>query len=185
MKLAPKNRVQRTLAVSAAALTALGATGCSAVNEQATTIQYSPSDGIVENVGPLELRNILIITSDEGEPGTILGTVFNTADSPVQLTIDGENESSQVTIEGDGKYVFEDEVADDGTLQGISEIPGSLVDIGFTVDGETVETTELRVPVLDGTLEAYREFVPGGYTPDPTPPAEPEPAEELELEEEL
>lgn len=166
MKIAPKKRVQLAVAAGSAVLALLGATGCSAVNEQATTIEYAASDGIVERVGPVLLRNVLIITSDEGEPGTLLGTLFNESDSPVQVTIDGENENSQITIEAEGKYVFEDEVDDDGTLQGISEIPGSLVDLEFTVNSES-ET--FRVPVLDGTLEEYREFVPGGFTPEPSP----------------
>ena len=113
MNSAPKKRVQLA-AAGTAVLALLGATGCSAVNEQATTIEYSASDGIVDRVGPVLLRNILIITSDEGEPGTLLGTLFNESDSPVQVTIDGENENSQVTIDANGKYVFEDEVGDDG-----------------------------------------------------------------------
>jgi hypothetical protein len=139
------------------------------VNQQATTIQYAASDGIVERVGPVLLRNVLIISSAEGEPGTLLGSLFNESDSPVQVTIDGENETSQITIEANDKYVFEDEVDDDGTLQGISEIPGSLVDLEFTVNSES---KTFRVPVLDGTLEEYREFVPGGFTPEPSPSEE-------------
>lgn len=169
MKSAPKNRVQLAVTAGAAVLAVLGATGCSATSLQATTIQYSASDGIVERVGPVLLRNVLIITSDEGEPGTLLGTLFNESDSTVQVTIDGENENSQITIPAGEKYVFEDEVDDEGTLQGISEIPGSLVDLEFTVNSES-ET--FRVPVLDGTLEEYREYVPGGFTPEPSPSEE-------------
>ena len=174
MKSAPKKRVQQALVAGSAVLALLGATGCSATSLQATTLEYAASDGIVENVGPVQLRNILIITSGEGEPGTLLGTMFNESDSPVQVSIDAGNESSQITIEANGKYVFEDEVDDDGTLQDVSEIPGALVDLEFTVDSES-ET--FRVPVLDGTLEEYREFVPGGFTPEPSPATE-SPAEE-------
>ncbi|MHA7293000.1 hypothetical protein [Arthrobacter sp. HLT1-21] len=162
-------RAKRSLAAGAALVAVLGATGCSVTSEQATTIQYAASDGIVDEVGPLELRNIMIITSDEGEPGTILGTVFNPTDSAVQLTIEGDNETVDITVPAEGKWVFEDETTDDGVLDGISEIPGALVDLTFVVNSETAE---LRVPVLDGTLEEYREYVPGGYTPDPTPTPE-------------
>ena len=52
MKIAPKNRVQRTLVAGAAALILLASTGCGAINEQATTKSYSASDGIVASVGP-------------------------------------------------------------------------------------------------------------------------------------
>jgi hypothetical protein len=169
VKYALNHRTQRAVAVSAAALAVLGATGCSAINDQATATEYSASDGIVERVGPVLLRNVLIIASDKSEPGTLLGTLFNESGSTVRVTIEGENESSEITIPADGKYVFEDEVADGGTLEGISEIPGALVDIDFTVNSET-ET--LRVPVLDGTLEEYREYVPGGFTEEPAPAEE-------------
>ncbi|WP_051427338.1 hypothetical protein [Arthrobacter sp. H20] len=162
-------RAKRSLAAGAALVAVLGATGCSVTSEQATTIQYAASDGIVAEAGPLELRNVMVITSGEGEPGTILGTVFNPSDSAVQLTIEGENSSADITVPAEGKWVFEDETTDDGILEGVSEIPGALVDLNFVVNSETVE---LRVPVLDGTLEEYREYVPGGFTPDPTPTPE-------------
>lgn len=171
MKSAPKTRVQQAVVAGSAVLALLGATGCSATSQQATTIQYAASDGIVEQVGPVLLRNVLIITSDEGEPGTLLGTLFNESDSTVRVSIEGENETSEITIPAGEKYVFEDEVDDDGTLQGISEVPGSLVDLEFSVDSESAT---FGVPVLDGTLEEYREYVPGGYTPAPSPSAESE-----------
>ncbi|MHA7263204.1 hypothetical protein ACX80W_08400 [Arthrobacter sp. TMN-37] len=167
MRIAPNHRVQQA-AVAGVVLAMLGITGCSVINEQSTTREYAASDGIVENLGPVELRNILIVSTDEGTPGTLLGTVFNSSDQPVQVTIQGENEMAEITVEADGKYVFEEEVADDGTLQGISDIPGSLVDLDFTVESETAT---YGVPVVDGTLAEYREFVPGGYTPEPSEPA--------------
>ncbi|WP_323960267.1 hypothetical protein GC088_02080 [Arthrobacter sp. JZ12] len=169
MKSAPKNRVQLAVA-GTAVLALLGATGCSATSLQATTLEYSASDGIVEQVGPVLLRNILIVTSDEGEPGALLGTLFNESDSPVQVTISGENEDAQITIDANDKYVFEEETGDDSTLAGISEIPGSLVDLEFSVNSENAT---FRVPVLDGTLEEYREYVPGGFTPEPSPSPSP------------
>ncbi|WP_049822561.1 hypothetical protein [Arthrobacter sp. H41] len=167
MKSAPKNRVQQA-AAAGAVLAVLGVTGCTANNLQATTIQYAASDGIVKDVGPVELRNILVISAEDGEPGRLLGTAINTSDSPVQLTIEAENETAEITIEADEKWVFEDEVDDDGTLAGIAEIPGSLLDLTFSVESETAE---FNVPVLDGTLEEYREYVPGGFTPEPPEPA--------------
>lgn len=166
MKSAPKNRVQLAAAAGSAVLAVLGATGCAAINEQATTLVYSPSDGIVERVGPVLLRNVLIVTSDEGEPGALLGSLFNESDSTVQVSIAGPSEEAQITIPAGEKFVFEDEASDAGTLEGVSGIPGSLVDLEFTVNSES-ET--FGVPVLDGTLEEYREYVPGGFTPEPSP----------------
>ncbi|WP_026550361.1 hypothetical protein [Arthrobacter sp. Br18] len=176
MKSAPKNRVRQAVAAGAL-LAVLGVTGCTANNLQATTIQYAASDGIVKDVGSIELRNILVISSEDGEPGRLLGTAINTSDSPVQLTIEAENETAEITIDAEESWVFEDEVDDDGTLAGIAEIPGSLLDLTFSSEEETAT---FNVPVLDGTLEEYREYVPGGYTPEPREPA----ATEEESEEE-
>ena len=167
MRIAPNDRVQQA-AVAGVVLAMLGISGCSVINEQSTTRQYAASDGIVEDLGPIELRNILIVSAEEGTPGALLGTIFNTSEETVQVTIEGENESTEITIEGDDKYVFEDETGDDATLEGISEIPGSLVDLDFSVGSEA---TTYGVPVVDGTLAEYREFVPGGYTPEPSEPA--------------
>lgn len=170
MNFAPKKQMQRTVAAGLVAAALLGATGCSLVSEQATTKPYVAGDGINADIGPLDLRNILLIAPAEGKPGTLLGTVFNTSDSDVQLTIKGDSETVTITVAGDDKFVFEDKDTENGTLQGISEIPGSLVDLPMTVNSETVE---VKIPVLDGTFERYREFVPGGYTPpaEPTSPA--------------
>lgn len=165
MKFAPRKHVQRTVAAGIAATVLLTATGCSLVSPQATTLEYSAADGIVEDLGPLELRNILLVSPSEGKPGTLLGTVFNTSSSDVQLTIDGDTESATITVPGNGKFVFEDEDTEDGTLAGISERPGALVDLPFTVNSQT---KDIKIPVLDGTFERYQEFVPGGYTPAPT-----------------
>ncbi len=167
MRIAPNDRVQQA-AVAGVVLAMLGISGCSVINEQSTTRQYAASDGIVEDLGPVELRNILIVSAEEGTPGALLGTIFNTSEDPVQVTIQGENESTEITIEGEDKFVFEEETGDDATLAGISEIPGSLVDLDFSVEADTAT---FRVPVVDGTLAEYREFVPGGYTPEPSEPA--------------
>ncbi len=165
MKIAPINRAQQVFAASAV-LTIMALTGCSAVNEQATTREYAASDGIVESVGPLDLRNVLVVTAGKGEPGAILGTIFNRSESAVRVTLEGGNGSSEVMIEGKDKYVFENEDADDATLEQLRALPGSRIDMSVTVNSEA---TTLSVPVMDGTLAEYREFVPGGYTPEPAP----------------
>ena len=42
------------------------------------------------------------------------------------------------------------------------------------------EEATFQVPVLDGTLEEYRDFVPGGFTPRPSEPEATEEAAEGE-----
>ncbi|MCU1631922.1 MAG: hypothetical protein JWM61_574 [Micrococcaceae bacterium] len=176
MKSAPKNRVQQSVAAGAV-LMMLGVSGCSFTAEQFTATPYAPSDGIVKDVGPVLLRNILVVGRDDETAGRLIGTVFNTSDEPVDLSIRAGGASTSVTIEGQGEFRFEDETADDATLEGLQDVPGSLIDVDFEVEGEDAT---FQVPVLDGTLEEYREFVPGGYTPRPSEPAATEEAAEGE-----
>jgi hypothetical protein len=171
---APKNRAQQAVAAGAVLLM-LGVSGCSFTTEQSTTTRYAASDGIVKDLGSVQLRNVLVVGRDDETAGRLVGTVFNTSDEPVDLSIQAGGASTSVTIEGQGQFTFEDETTDDATLEGLPDIPGSLIDVDFTVQGD--EAT-FEVPVLDGTLEEYREYVPGGYTPRPSEPAATEEAAE-------
>ncbi len=60
-----KSRLIASLAVGALVL--LGTTGCAMLSTQATTIPYSPSDGVnIPDSGPLQVRNALIVSDEEG-----------------------------------------------------------------------------------------------------------------------
>jgi hypothetical protein len=168
VKIAPKNRVQRTLVAGAAALTLLASTGCGAINEQATTKSYSASDGIVANVGSIGLRNLLVVAESADAPARVLGTAFNTSDSPVQLALTGPGSTATVTIPADGKVIFEED--ENETIVGSpGAAPGALVDITVRVNNESAD---VLVPVLDGTLPEYRDFVPSAEPTETAAPAE-------------
>ena len=167
MNFAPKNRAQQAVAAGAV-LVMLAVSGCNLVAEQSTTTQYAASDGIVKDLGPVLLRNVLIVGSDDEAAGRLIGTVFNTSDQPVDLSIQAGGAATSITVDGQGEVRLEDETADDATLEGLEDVPGSLIDVVFGVEGEDAT---FQVPVLEGTLEEYREYVPGGYTPRPSEPA--------------
>ena len=75
MRSTAMNRAQRgKLALTAAALGAsLLTAGCGYITPQQTSHQYSASDGIRADLGPLQLRNMLIVSSGENEPGRLIG----------------------------------------------------------------------------------------------------------------
>lgn len=176
MKFASNNRVQRTVAAGAV-LAMLSVSGCSLVAEQSTRMIYSPSDGIVADLGPVLLRNIMIVSTNDGGAGRFIGTIANTGDESAEITIDAGGASTDITVEAGGQFRFEEETDDDAVLEGLDTIPGSDLPVDFDVDGDV---TTIGVPVLDGTLEEYRDFVPGGYTPRPSEPAATSEAEEGE-----
>jgi hypothetical protein len=180
VKIAPKNRVQRALAIGTAALALLGSAGCSTINDQATTFSYAASDGIVANVGPILLRNLMLVAADGKSQARVLGTASNTSDSPVQLTLTGPGSTASVTVPANGQIRFEQD--ENETVVGTPGAdPGALVTLDVKVNSES---TKLGVPVLDGSLAEYKSFVPssaatpassGSATPAPSGSATPAP----------
>jgi hypothetical protein len=160
VKFAPKNRVQRALVAGAGVLALLATAGCSAVNEQATTRHYSASDGIVTTVGPVNVRNLLIVAENAKSAGHLLGTVANTSDSPVKLDLTVKSSSTSVTIPANGRVEFED--SKNAVLNAAGAEPGALVPMTVRVNSEA---SEVKVPVLNGALAEYSQYL---QTPKPT-----------------
>ncbi len=172
------------IAASIALIGALAATltSCTFVTPQATQNRYDPSDGVSGTVGDLQLRNVLVVTSEDGGDGNVLLTVVNegeTDDLELTLQYEGEGERTDESVEigADSTDVGYNE-GDEIRMTGVDLRPGQLVPIYFQYGEE--QGLELQVPVLDGSLEQYADYVPEpepteAPTPDPTEPATPSP----------
>ncbi|WP_372699909.1 hypothetical protein [Arthrobacter sp. JSM 101049] len=159
MTTAQKFRGRRTATAAAIALLAVGMTGCSAVNLQATTMQYSASDGIVFNVADAQLRNMMLVTGAEGEPARLIGSIVNDTDKSisVELTVDGN--STTVDVPKKTSLKLEDD-ANKVVLPSAGAAPGSHVEATVTSGGNSVSES---MPIVNGALPAYRPFIPSGY----------------------
>ena len=150
------DKARRPALATLAAAAIMGATGCSAVNYQATTHQYDPSNGVGVEIEDVKYADIIFLTTRDSDAARAIGSIVNTAygpqaqDAQVEISVDGESFSTtlepgeQLSLEHDEEFVVENFGGD----------VGSFYDVEFTVDGEsqTVPTT-----VLDGTLAEYRE----------------------------
>ena len=163
-----KTRLFASLAVGAAIV--LGTTGCNLVAPQATTIDYSASDGVnVPASGPLQVRNALIVTDEEGTAGNLVAAIVNDTTQAHTLRIEvGEGGSAvraSVIVPASSTVSLGD-LANDVeplALEGFEGAPGSTVPVFFqSGDGEGAL---IDVPVLDGALEYLRTLAP---TPTPT-----------------
>ncbi|MEA5456476.1 hypothetical protein SPF06_17230 [Sinomonas sp. JGH33] len=165
-----------TPAMRAALAAALGvglltATGCGYINPQQTSIQYSASDGVRADVGTVQLRNVLIASSGKAgsastpsadAPGRLLGSLYNTSGQDASVVLSTPSSGSvRVDIPKNGTLHLEQN-PNPVTFSHVGGLPGSLVDVKVTVDGKT---QEVQIPVLDGTLDQYRQYIP---TPTPT-----------------
>ena len=159
------------MAMAAAALSIglLGLTGCGYVNEQQTSVQYVASDGIRADVGPVQLRNMLIVSAGEQQPGRVIGAVYNSSSNDVTVTLKGaEGAQTEVPVKKNS-YTLLNQSTDAAILSTSGGKPGSLVDVQVTESGTNVNKT-VKVPVVDGTLKEYVAYLPGGAPSEsPTP----------------
>jgi len=163
------NRAQRAkLALAAAALgVGLLTSGCGYTNSQQTSEQYQSSDGIITDLGPLQLRNILIVSNGEDQPGRVIGAVYNSSSQDVTLKLNGaEGSQTEVPVKANS-YTLLNDTADEAILSTTGGIPGSLVDVKISENGTNVSNT-VKVPVLDATLPEYKEYLPAGSTASPS-----------------
>ena len=168
MRFTASTPASRVLLAAALGVGLLTATGCGYINPQQTSIQYSASDGVRADVGSIQLRNVLIAstgkvgsgsaqTASPDAPGRLIGSIFNTSSNSATVTFSTPS-SGTVHLDVAPKATIRLEnspIPVDFTKVG--GVPGSLVDVSISVDGTT---QTVKIPVLDGTLEQYRQYLP-------------------------
>lgn len=174
---APK-AIGHRIAAGLAAAALVGTTACSSVNPQATIFEYAPSDGIEVQAGDAELLNLLLVSKAPSSAGRFLGSVFNDSDEPLEVVITIEGTSTRLTVPA-GERLELGEPENEHIIPDTGTFPGGLAEA--TIQAGDASQND-QIPVLDGTLEAYRPYVPGGWNPDTvehlyTRPAEPQDGE--------
>ncbi|NYE19536.1 DNA modification methylase [Microbacterium immunditiarum] len=153
-----KSRLVASVALAAAV--ALGTSGCAMVSTQATTIPYSPADGVnVPDSGPLKVRNVLIVADEEGVDGNFVAAIVNDTDEAQTLRVEFGEPAERLTVRVPANSVVslgEDE--EPILLEGIDTMPGADIDMFFQSGDHTGVVQP--VPVLDGTLPYLADLVP-------------------------
>lgn len=166
---AQKFRGRRTATVAAFALLAAGMTGCSAVNQQATSLHYAASDGIVFDVASIEARNLMLVTNSADEKARFIGSLINDTDqaASVELTVDGN--STTVEVPKKSSVELEDD-ANKTVVPSAGVEPGSHADLTVKVGSSSAAES---LPVVNGVLPEYRPYLPDGYNSDTVKHLEP------------
>lgn len=153
-----KTRLAASLTISA--LVVFGATGCTLISPQATTIQYSASDGVnVPDDGPVDVRNAFFVVSEDGSTGAFVAGLVNPTDSDATLSIEVEGLPAETVRVGAGERIsLGGDNAAPLRFADFDALAGSTVGVYFqSGDAEGVLT---QVPVLDGTEPFYADLVP-------------------------
>ena len=149
--------------VALAAVIALGATGCSLIAHQGTLTPYAPSDGIDANAGAVEVRNLLLVISEESGVLNTVFTAVNSSDSVQQLSMTIVSSDSQQTVHtfelepGITKFGDPSSDLDLAIVQDPAARAGALASV-YLQSGNSTEV-QRDVPILDGTLAEYANYV--------------------------
>lgn len=160
-------------AVLAGAL--LATSGCGYIYKQPTTIVYSASDGQMVNLTEgnkevVQFRNIMVISSAEGEPGRVLGTILNQSEKDATISLGFPGETLTVKIPA-GKEVRLEDDSNELLLKSTEAGPGLTLKTTVSSD-VTPDSSEFLVPVLDGTLDEYAPYLPNAASASATESAQ-------------
>lgn len=167
MRFTAMNRGQRgklAMATAALGIGLLSVTGCGYINPQQTSEQYAASDGTRTDVGPLQLRNMMVISEGEDKPGRVVGAVYNSSSNDVKLIIKGAGGSQTQVPVKKNSYTLLNDSTEEAILSTTGAKPGSVVEVTVSEDG-TSQSATFKMPVLDGSISDYKPYLP---TPTPT-----------------
>ncbi|WP_298461773.1 hypothetical protein [uncultured Cellulomonas sp.] len=156
----PSRRTRPWTASTVVAVAALALTGCSATNPITTAESYNVVDGVQEELGSdVAARSLLVLTAEEGAPGTLLGALANRSREAVEVTLEPDGgDAVTIDVPAGGTVLLGGENGEEVELDRVGVAPGGLLDVTATTpDGGA---TRIRVPVFDGTLPEYADAVP-------------------------
>lgn len=147
------------LAVASAALLS----SCMLASPVTTLEEYAPSDGTrIAVADGVAVENLLVLTEAEGEVGHVVGTIVNRSGETVTVQLDiGETGApSPFEVPAGGNVALHDANV---TVESIEAAPGATVPTA--VQGPDGFNDVREVPVLDGTLPEYAEFLEQADSP--------------------
>lgn len=147
----------RVAAVAAsAAAGALLLTACSPVT---TNLDYDPSDGVrVELSRDLHGSNLMVVSEGDGAPGNVLGALTNRSSDPATFTLEAEGAAALEIEVGPRTTVFLGTAdGEEAQLDAVDTAPGTHLAATLSA-GDTAQ--EFDLPVFDGTLPEYQDYLP-------------------------
>ncbi|WP_146071019.1 hypothetical protein [Cryobacterium sp. Y57] len=152
-----KRRVVRNR-VSAAALVLVAAalSGCSGVGAPRIppTELGSKNLGMNAEVGPVEVRNLLLVTHGEAEPARLIGVLLNGSEKEIQVTLSDQDDEISVTLDPSEQYAFQEHPT---LFETADAIPGAVADVTIAVG---TDTESVQIPIRNGSLKWLEPYLP-------------------------
>lgn len=160
---APRLPAPRRGVLAAAAAGAVLLGGCSVTSPFTTQEPRSFGDGVMLNLGDLDVSSLVIVSDEKGGPGTLSGYVVNDGPEPVTVGFGIAEPAAAVEV-GAGATVSLADPATRITLAAVPQPPGSMTQLVVTT-AKTGKNTVL-VPVL--TSQRYYSDLSPSAAPSPT-----------------
>ncbi|MEY3908688.1 MAG: hypothetical protein RLZZ90_595 [Actinomycetota bacterium] len=153
--------IRKFAAIGIAASLLLGTTGCSLFSPVATRASYSPGDGTQIDLETIKVRNFMYLSDGKGGEalfGSIINPSLESKSIKIQYTDGTLKEKKEVAIN-----LLAGQKIDLGYNGGsalaidLDGEPGGVVEV-FIIEGSNTGK-RIEVPVLDGTLEQYKDLV--------------------------
>ena len=143
---------------SATLVLVLAAAGCSTANPITTQRSYAPSDGVrVQLSDDVAAENLMILTRGEGQEGHLLGGVANRSTGGPTVTVTIELDGGSVYTFALGPNENVNLTDEDLMVTRVDAPPGAT--LPGTVSASNAGSQEVDIPVLDGTIPPYDQFL--------------------------
>ena len=141
----PRAAVLAAVAVSGSMLLS----ACQVISPRQTDVMYEPSDGVAVDLGPVKVRNLLVIADAADGPGVISAAVGNPSDTDAVISfVQGGEAPVQTTVPARGTA----NLSVDGPKVSIAKVPaapGAVVTL--VVSTPAAGQSPVTVPVLPAT----------------------------------
>ena len=154
-------RGRRVLAAASALATSVLLSGCAVFSPMATEIPYNPGDGTSVTVDAVEVRDIIVIGTEEGAEATVSAYLVNNSADEVTVTFQAEG-ASPATIDVPANTALQASPPGDAglTIDSLPVAPGAFVPIQVQVDEGA--PAQVNVPTVSASVSLYTEFTPSG-----------------------
>jgi hypothetical protein len=165
-----KVSIRKFAAIGLAASLLLGTTGCSLFSPVASMVTYSPGDGTQIDLETVKIRNFMYLSDGKGGEalfGSIINPSLESKSIKIQYVDGTLNEKKEVAIN-----LLAGQKIDLGYNGGsalaidLDGEPGGVVEV-FIIEGSNTGK-RIEIPVLDGTLDQYKDLVDALQTPATT-----------------
>lgn len=136
---------------------ALSLSACSLAASITTSNAYDPSDGIGIELGDVSTENFLLISSGAGEPAALVGTLYNEGDEPARVVVTIGGDSTEIVVAPHTLVTLGVGEGEQGFITTSPVAAGGIAEVSVQLEG--IAPVSSPIPVLDGTLEEYREVL--------------------------